>query len=71
MNNRRCIATLDLVSTIIIGALFAVVAGLLVYGAVSFRNQSSEERARADMRWEVVWTGVATVILLVIFLMVR
>jgi heme/copper-type cytochrome/quinol oxidase subunit 2 len=54
--------------------LFVGVAGLLGYGAIHFRRSASGDspgsdrvERRVDMRREVLWTGVAATLLLIVF----
>lgn len=58
--------------------LFATVGAMLAYGAVHFGRSAAEAQAgsgtserRIDMRREVLWTGVAAVLLLFVFVYVR
>ena len=63
--------------TQLIAALFLVVGALLAYGAYAFgwqqRNVASSQTPgpRIDMRWEVLWTGLAAVLLLAVFAHIR
>ncbi len=64
-------------TTALIVLLFIVVCGLLVWGAYHFSPRSAAAQLprgvarRVDPRREVVWTGVATMVLLAIFLVAR
>lgn len=57
------------IMVVVIGLLFAAVAGLLGYGAYAFGVRGGTvQPTRVSMGREVLWTGVAAVLLLVIFL---
>lgn len=60
--------TISLV-TGLIAVLFAAVLGLLGYGAYAFsRGAESVQPAKVNMGREVLWTGLAALLLLGIFL---
>jgi heme/copper-type cytochrome/quinol oxidase subunit 2 len=60
--------TVNLV-TGLIAALFVAVACLLGYGALAFSRQGgAEQPTRVNMAREVLWTGLAALILLGLFL---
>jgi predicted secreted protein len=57
------------VVTAVVAALFLAVAALLAYGARAFsRAGHTEGPSRVSMGREVVWTGLASLLLLGIFL---
>ncbi|GAC1442800.1 MAG: hypothetical protein NVSMB52_00430 [Chloroflexota bacterium] len=63
--------------TYLIPALFVVVVALLAYGVYAFRPSNEETRSevmpgrRVNMRLEVLWTGIASMLLLAVFLSAR
>ncbi|MGH2447756.1 MAG: hypothetical protein ACRDFS_04030 [Chloroflexota bacterium] len=60
-------------ATALIILLFGVAAGLVVYGAFSFKGvEVAEGGGRfVNMRLEVLWTAIAAAILLAIFIYTR
>lgn len=55
--------------TALIVLLFAVAAGLLGYGVYAFgRRGATEEVSQVNMGREVLWTGLAAVLLAAVFL---
>lgn len=53
----------------LIAVLFLAVLGLLGYGAYAFSHGGvSEQQAKVSMAREVLWTGLAAILLLGIFL---
>lgn len=53
----------------LIGLLFLAVLGLLGYGVFAFsRGGASAQPSKVNMAREVLWTGLASLLLLVIFL---
>lgn len=57
--------------------LFLVVAGLLAYGFLAFRDDHSATsnsvtaKVQVNTRREVLWTGISAMLLLAVFLLVR
>jgi heme/copper-type cytochrome/quinol oxidase subunit 2 len=53
----------------LIAVLFLVVAALLAYGAYAFtRRQETQQPTRVNMSREVLWTGMASLLLFGVFL---
>lgn len=61
----------------LVALLFVCVGALLAYGVHAFgwnhggAASVQNSQSRVDMRWEVLWTGIAAALLLGVFVSIR
>ncbi|MEO6992804.1 MAG: cytochrome c oxidase subunit II [Lacunisphaera sp.] len=68
--NARSIFDLGIVTTIILGAIFVIVAGLVVYSLMRFRWREGEpdpKQVAGNTKVEIIWTAIPCLIVIALF----